>query len=411
MTFPWSNLGIEPTENTRDIKKAYAQRLKSTRPDEHPEAFKTLHDAYKRALQLAELGDAPEDDWDWDTLDGGDEVPQLGQEADRQTLELDTEGAEGPVRTVDAHDSGNGQPAAVTAQKEKPAIDEAAATKLMEETKALLSTNPDLHQLAKWRFIEEEPQMLDESFRAEVGDRLLAHIIKHQAAQMKLRGDQWHLKVGEPILAYLNRQFGWSYRYYDLLNKFDYDEIDFLRDLPAAPPQPKTEAFGIKGGNKLHKRKPRDPHRPQSGPTYPFMRLAAMAIDLAIIAVPMIVIAKLSGLKTEAEHTEVAFIVYLALAPAFEASRWRATIGKRIMGLQTLTSKLMQMSFFDACWRSLVLAGCIWGLQWLNDQWGNPVSDFAAVIWPFIICSWIAGGRYPHDLLSFTVVLNRGRTR
>lgn len=51
---PWRVLGLEATEDTRAVKRAYARLLKSTRPDEHPQQFQALHAAYKRALGLAE---------------------------------------------------------------------------------------------------------------------------------------------------------------------------------------------------------------------------------------------------------------------------------------------------------------------------------------------------------------------
>ena len=43
--WPWSELGLESTDDVRAIKKAYARLLKQTRPDEHPEAFQRLHQA------------------------------------------------------------------------------------------------------------------------------------------------------------------------------------------------------------------------------------------------------------------------------------------------------------------------------------------------------------------------------
>lgn len=416
MTFPWSRLGIEPTENKRDIKKAYARKLKETRPDEHPEAFKQLHDAYKRALKLAETGRTVPaasvhsfDDIDMMAAPEGQEAPQEAP---------DEAGGEGPepadvwVETAaDSMDSIEGHPAPGTSADEVQAIDEAAAARMLDKVQALLAKNPDIHIPEKWRFIEKEPLLLDEAFRAEVGERLLALIIKHQATQMKLRGDQWHLKVGDTILAYLNTQFGWSFRFNDLLNRFDYSEIAFLKDLPAAPLHSKADGFGVKGGSKLHKRKPRDPKRPQAGPVYPFYRLVAMAIDLAIVSIPLIIFAKLYGLEAHIKHADIAFIAYLAMTPFFEASKWRATIGKRILGLQALTLDLQPLNFWQALMRSLMLGASIWWLRWINHLWGEPVSDFAAVIWPFIITSWIAGGRYPHDLLSFSLVLNYGRTR
>lgn len=46
----WSVLGIEPTTDKRTIKRAYAQAVKSCHPEEHPEAFKQLYEAYQAAL-------------------------------------------------------------------------------------------------------------------------------------------------------------------------------------------------------------------------------------------------------------------------------------------------------------------------------------------------------------------------
>lgn len=65
---PWQVLGIDPTPDERDIKRAYAKRLKQTRPDEDKEGFLQLRAAYEQALELrrwvraeVETGN-PEDD-------------------------------------------------------------------------------------------------------------------------------------------------------------------------------------------------------------------------------------------------------------------------------------------------------------------------------------------------------------
>lgn len=49
----WNELGISPTKNVREIKKAYAAKSKLVHPEEHPEEFQKLHDAYKAALDIA----------------------------------------------------------------------------------------------------------------------------------------------------------------------------------------------------------------------------------------------------------------------------------------------------------------------------------------------------------------------
>ncbi|MEO7578973.1 MAG: J domain-containing protein, partial [Massilia sp.] len=52
----WDVLGIAPTGDEREIKRAYARRLKCTRPEDDPLAFQELHDAYEFALRVARHG-------------------------------------------------------------------------------------------------------------------------------------------------------------------------------------------------------------------------------------------------------------------------------------------------------------------------------------------------------------------
>ncbi|MCO7222801.1 J domain-containing protein [Pleionea sp. CnH1-48] len=49
----WDVLEIEATNNRRDIKRAYAKKLKVTHPEQDPEAFQQLSEAYKEALTLS----------------------------------------------------------------------------------------------------------------------------------------------------------------------------------------------------------------------------------------------------------------------------------------------------------------------------------------------------------------------
>ena len=53
----WEILGIAPTTNIRQIKKAYAAKSREVHPEEKPEEFRMLHEAYQKALQYAKKPD------------------------------------------------------------------------------------------------------------------------------------------------------------------------------------------------------------------------------------------------------------------------------------------------------------------------------------------------------------------
>ena len=55
----FSVLGITETEEEREIKAAYRERLAVTNPEDNPEGFKRLRQAYEEALALLK---APQDE-------------------------------------------------------------------------------------------------------------------------------------------------------------------------------------------------------------------------------------------------------------------------------------------------------------------------------------------------------------
>jgi len=51
----WDILGIEPIDDVKIIKRAYARKLKIYHPEDDPNGFQALRDAYERALKQAEF--------------------------------------------------------------------------------------------------------------------------------------------------------------------------------------------------------------------------------------------------------------------------------------------------------------------------------------------------------------------
>ncbi|MNW27208.1 Beta-barrel assembly-enhancing protease [compost metagenome] len=53
LVYIWKLLGIEPTSDIRAVKRAYAGKLKQTHPEDDPEGYQRLREAYDRAMKEA----------------------------------------------------------------------------------------------------------------------------------------------------------------------------------------------------------------------------------------------------------------------------------------------------------------------------------------------------------------------
>ena len=56
MNWPWSELGLPGPADLAAVRHAYAERLKTTHPEEDPEGFQRLNEAYQQARRLARKG-------------------------------------------------------------------------------------------------------------------------------------------------------------------------------------------------------------------------------------------------------------------------------------------------------------------------------------------------------------------
>lgn len=56
---PWQVLGVEPGSDRKAIKRAYSQRVKAVNPEDHPEAFMQLRQAYERVMKTLETPARP----------------------------------------------------------------------------------------------------------------------------------------------------------------------------------------------------------------------------------------------------------------------------------------------------------------------------------------------------------------
>lgn len=76
----WNILGISPTDNVDIIKKAYRNKLKSTRPDDDEKAFMQLRDAYEQALEYSETQHKNEDEENYEEYEEYEDYEDVSPE-------------------------------------------------------------------------------------------------------------------------------------------------------------------------------------------------------------------------------------------------------------------------------------------------------------------------------------------
>lgn len=91
---PWPVLGIAPTDDERAIKRAYAAKLKTVRPDEDPEGFQALVEARDLAMLLR--GPMPGFEEGEPGGDAGGEADDLHEDDAPSPAEAEAEPADEP---------------------------------------------------------------------------------------------------------------------------------------------------------------------------------------------------------------------------------------------------------------------------------------------------------------------------
>lgn len=166
-------LGIEPTTEKKKIKRAYAAKSREFHPEEHPEEFQRIHDAYEEALAWAERNAEREEEPQMP------EAPrQMEIEAAEQENASEFQKEEPPVRSEETFQEEEAGESPAQSEEgpevwnsdwtrqfqnmadafERQGEDDREIRKIMEHCISLYLNEKERNKLYHWKDILEEPE-------------------------------------------------------------------------------------------------------------------------------------------------------------------------------------------------------------------------------------------------------------
>ncbi len=203
----WEILGLEPTDDALAIKKAYARLLKKNRPDEQPDAYQALRQAYEWALSEAEwLRRAPQNE-----AEGG------------EAAAWPSETPHGEAEYVEPWQAGSA-PEGLEAFGDFSFESEGAAALLGRWARRLLQCEPD-DAGACWEDLAHELEALPLEEQGEASALFADFVLEHEA-------------LPSAVLGAMARYFRWGrdYRDAERLGAFRLAQLRerLIQDAPSA---------------------------------------------------------------------------------------------------------------------------------------------------------------------------------
>lgn len=376
----WEELGIEPTNDLKKIKKAYAKKLKLNRPDQKPEEFQALYSAYQAALQHAQFhAEETSLDTEQQLAQNIESAPILeGTFADSNTVEL-----------LDENYSSSNTQLSPSPQESDPEIIE--FDEILARVRTLLDDESRKEDIANWHFLSETSLILDNEYNWQIGKEVFSLISERTSA---------FSSFNESILKYLDSVFSWSeYEYYlrdELGDKKCNELLSALSDIL----QKETASDAIQGLRGAKSVKEISPKNEAPLATYYFghlwFRAIALLIDLSLIAFPTVFIMDKLMIDKSASYEDmrlyIILILFFIFTWIFDCSKYQATPGKMLFKFKVTNKDNQRLPYWHGFLRTLVF--CVSSLG----------SYFVALINAYL------GGNFIHDRLTKSHVLDIRRS-
>ncbi|MDH5179231.1 MAG: RDD family protein [Gammaproteobacteria bacterium] len=406
MSHIWKVLGIEKTDDIKAVKRAYAKKLRETRPDEKPAEFQELFAAYKKALFVAETGyDFDEPDYD-DEEDNDEDASATTEdnESDVAEFEFDESFLHADHHTEDAESPLHPQTYPRTAEESaEDNIQQQEKARLLEIVEQIITSN-DRYRPASWESVLVSEHLLDDDFFWQFSLALFNRLAKYyNELEYEHHGSY---RISHKALKYLWDTFNWQYFDEEVLESVhdQYGVLLFdrlLKDDEVREVSVNDAIKGLRGGHKIREAST-PPITAQSTPELVYggsiKRFFAITVDFTLV----IVVMSLFNVYTESQNDHrfsnseyfgfYMILIYALMSLIGECSSFQTTPGKRLFGLKVFNSDLQRMSYPHGLWR--VISFCLTGLG----------GYFTMLINVFL------GGRFIHDRLSKSYVIDMQRS-
>ncbi|WP_298612634.1 RDD family protein [uncultured Thiothrix sp.] len=404
----WEILELTAEADQKAIKLAYAKKLKKTRPDDDPEGFKALHEAYQQALAWhanKDLYAAEDEVWEEDneaTLETSSPVDhsapesavpfselflsfsakQTGEQtapplqvaylAESQTLieqeplqlhsttlkapELNLELNHQTLKAATLTSSDLLKPATPVFEEDQSTTDEEQFAADWRSFQQQFSINIHNETYRKdptaWHFLEKLPSFIDLEFRDRLSHEMFGFISE---ANLKA-AEHKSLFIKPAVLQYLNQLFAWDQQWRYLTEQFGEQQTDaILTHLELATPN-KHIALRV-----------------QPEALYYYPRLLAFVIDLAFLFIVVfglsLILEKPQDLTNFESKVFLGALIWFTIYPLVEASALQASLGKKLMKLKVVNKHGQHLSIAHSYIRHLVTNACIIGFKiviWIN---------------------------------------------
>ncbi|WP_428035411.1 RDD family protein [Amphritea sp.] len=393
----WQILGIDNTTDLKVIKRAYAAKLKVTKPDEDPEGFKRLHAAYKQACQFAKntatadkqvvhqrVEEPPEIETQRvETQPIDKSITTAEQPQSEEYLEFVLDAPEEPSE-YSRQDYRDVQPY----QQELEGIasaDRDAEHAFLKQQWLEITVNVDeitasdksINEIEAWAFLNDREALLDIQFKSELSDYTFGSLADHLGKTAKP-------VLNHAVFMFLDNLFQWSDRRDLLEDEFGHEAVETVMQAVAIVKEPLFEWTSPKV------------HVGEMVPCHYFSRLLATLLDWLLLGFIAVLLSKMGVplLSTDNDGGILDFIggvlFYLLLAPVMEASPLQGTPGKILFGMKVVDKQGKRLNILHTLLRSFMFM--------------LALITFKVTIW---INIFFRDQRLLHDRFSYSRVIER----